>query len=476
MRELALTARRGRSLLPILFVAVASVAAGWGIYSGERKVLGLLALFTIVVFLRRWNFEDFFFLTIMAAVLGHVRIGFIADEFERDKWLALFMMGGVSLVAAARRIRTPPWPRLAHLPVLGLVILGVASVSWSWHPWYTFQTIGVWAVGMFVAYVGAWCYCLDLARVRRVVLAHVATLWLVFPLGFLILLVPFPGKWFNGRFRSMFYNPNNIGEWASLCLPIVFGLFLMEKDRLWRWTTAIMLGSGVLVAYASGSRGGVGGAAIGIAFYCFMRFRKRVILFGTAAGLVATFLILYDVDLVGMLRGEDVLIRADTLDTLSTRRFSWELALVIGAQRPWLGHGFGLGDRLYLDYGLDLVQYLNTPSVHSSYLDAYMNVGMLGLGLMVGIQGLACLAGWLAWRRDREGEVGLLALTLTAAVLGFSAHAVVETTLLSVGNPWSLPFWTYTALLCRLKLLATARSRAVPPDLVAPHPGETPAR
>ena len=45
--------------------------------------------------------------------------------------------------------------------------------------------------------------------------------------------------------------------------------------------------------------------------------------------------------------------------------------------------------------------------------------------------------------RDVSYLEGLLALALAVSVLSLAAQGVVEMVFLSVGNPWSLPFWVH---------------------------------
>ena len=459
---------RARSLVAFATLTIVAVAAGWGIYAGHRKVLGILALVTFIVLLRRYRFEDFFFIAVAAAVLGHVRIPVIQDEFAVDKWLALFALAIVSVLVVLLHLRRPAWPRLIHLPVVLLVGLSIYSISWSTHPWMSLAKGGVWCLGAFIAFAGAWTYARDLDRVQRIVDAHVTCLWLVFPVCLLAVVVSFPGTWQAGRLRAVFENANNLGEWSSQSLPLLLALALTERRRWWRRAAVALFSSGLLVAFLSGSRGGVLGAAIGMAVFSLLRYRKLTIAAAALGGTVILFLMLYDVRLESLAAGTEHLVRAETLDDLSTRKTAWELGLVVAEQRPWLGHGFGLGDILYYDYGLDVTKAYVPPSVHNTYLDVTMNLGLVGLGLVLAIQALAAWSGLSAWRRDPDGPTGTLALALLCSVIGTSAHAVVETTLLSMGNPGGLPYWVFLALLVRLGLLAREQSLATEATAMAP--------
>jgi hypothetical protein len=79
-----------------------------------------------------------------------------------------------------------------------------------------------------------------------------------------------------------------------------------------------------------------------------------------------------------------------------------------------------------------------------------MTLGKIGAGLLIFIIALATLFGLDAWRRDRQGQLGLTALAVACTILAGAAHGVVENIFFALGNPWSLPYWVMLALASRL--------------------------
>ncbi|MEM7244240.1 MAG: O-antigen ligase family protein [Acidobacteriota bacterium] len=453
-------------LLVGLSIAATSAAMGWAVATGESKPLVLTALFTLHVLLRRWRFQDFYLLAISISALGQWRLGFVVDEADVRKWHALFAMAGVSAMTVIVWLPEKPWPGRYHLLVGSFLGLCVWSIDWSIQPVQSFQKAGVFGVAICVAWIGAWAHAGRFERLRALVDVHVDWLWAVFPLS--LLVAPLGSSWGGGlsRFRGVFSNPNSLGFFCGAALPLLFALSLTEPRPMRRRFTRFLLVCAVLCALLCGSRGALVGAMIGIGLYAACRWPMRVFQLSMVGGLILSTVALVVASLGHefqdvMVAVLDKQVRFDTLWTLSNRTLIWAVAIAIGQNRHWLGHGFGVGDNLFGLYGLDSKRG-PLPAVHSSYLEAYMNIGLIGTSLMVLVIAACLFAGIRCYLRDRHGTHGLLALALTASATGTALHGAVETTLLSVGNPWSLPFWMTLALIVRLSGM-TPKSGVAPP-------------
>lgn len=450
MTEVERLVSRYRSLLLAALILLTSMAAGYGIYAGQRKILLVVAAFTVVVLLRRSAFVDFYLVTLACMALGNTRIGFIRDEFERYKWEALFVLAIVALVVMAASVRALPWPVWEHLLVGLFVGLGIWSVSWSRDPWYSFQKVGVFGLIVLIAFGGAWCWARDLPRVRAIAHAHLDWLWMVFPVSLAYFVLLRGNAMIAGRLAGPFENPNNLGMWSSTGLPLLFAVTLTTASKWRKRTGAVLLAAGLACAVLSGSRGGLGGAILGIGGYLLVRWPRRTLQAGVVLSVVLFFWMAYDVGLLGLEERVQRVLRPETLEDLSDRTIMWELAMMIARERPWIGHGFGLGERLLPMYGFEVIPGRFAPTVHNTYLDVWMNNGYLGLALLVVLLVAVGVRGLLTWWRDREGELGLLALGLTCALVGSSAHGVVESIFTNPGSVWTLPYWVTMALVLKL--------------------------
>jgi O-antigen ligase len=304
---------------------------------------------------------------------------------------------------------------------------------------------------------------------------HVDWLWLVFPPSLLVYLSGMGDAYGGvGRFRSIFSNANALGAWGSLCLPLLFGLALTHPVAWRRKACVALFLMGGLCVYLSGSRGGVVGAALGILVYAVMRWPRRTLSGMALVSVVMAFLLAYDVDFKPVTSRMQHLIRPESLGTLSERKVSWEMGLMIARQRPLLGHGFGLSDKAFVWYEVENPG--SFYSLHNTYLDAYVGIGQVGVALIVLILLLTYWTGLRTYLRDRDGPRGLLALALLCSVIGTTAHGAVENFFLSMGNPWSLPLWVGVAMTAKLAVLqrASERSRETETDsddgVVVPFP------
>lgn len=446
-----------------VFLIVSSVVAGYGVYQGRLKILAILGLFTLGFLLRQASIRNAYWLTITSLQFAVTRFGGLRDEFETDRWIALAGMAALSLALVAFHASDLAWPSMLHVFALGILTLAASSSAWSPHPSISFAKAGSVGLAFVVAYVGMWSHCTRVDRVQSVADVHADMLWIVFPLGLLAWLLPIPGKLMAGRLTSIFENPNALGVWCSMGLPLCLGLALSHPVAWRRRACWVLLGTGAVVAVLSGSRGGVLGAMLGIGLYAGMRWSRWTLAFTALAAVVGTFVVLYGIEIVNRSDMLMTLVRPSTLENLSDRRYWWVIGVEIAKQHPWLGHGFGIGTSLFVSYGLDVSQGTYAFTIHNSYLAAWMEIGALGVGLVLASLGWTAWLGIRTWRHDPKGQAGLLALALTASAVAVAAHSFVEGILFGAGNPWMLPYWVTLALVARLHRLqrdaATARAR-----------------
>ncbi|MCM3786364.1 O-antigen ligase family protein [Neobacillus mesonae] len=101
--------------------------------------------------------------------------------------------------------------------------------------------------------------------------------------------------------------------------------------------------------------------------------------------------------------------------TWFAREAMWEDAVLYGLRSPWLGHG---GDAWkHAVYTVQSKPYIGTE-VHSSYLDIFVDTGLMGLLLMLLLFAYIL---WLLWTQDRTSiPVSLLAMVHGAIDFDFS--------------------------------------------------------
>lgn len=115
---------------------------------------------------------------------------------------------------------------------------------------------------------------------------------------------------------------------------------------------------------------------------------------------------------------------------------AWDHAVDIAAERPVLGHGFGTGDLLYERYDVKFLFYQGA-NPGNSYIQTAMELGVVGLAVLVLIAAQAARAAIRTLRRRPSPDLAVLA----GLTIGAFAVAVVESTLLAGGAPWALLAW-----------------------------------
>jgi O-antigen ligase len=291
----------------------------------------------------------------------------------------------------------------------------------------------------------------DSARARRlfgflfVVGAVYAVYGLVLHFGRLGFVVPGFDRPYDGRLHASFVNPNNYATYANLGILLGLGL-LVERltqatdtghlrrlvlgllDELCGKRSFLVLGLLLIVTASllTASRGGflsLSGALALMGLLLFLRVRPRLrttlITFGAIAvagwGLLA-------------LSGATTLERLDQLDTGADlgpggRIAAYALALEMAERRPWLGHGYGSFEQVFLmhrDERFPLV----FDKAHNTYLEHLVELGLPATALLW--LGPLVLAGHLVagvFRRRRH-QIFPLVGAAAAALVGL--HALVD--------------------------------------------------
>jgi O-antigen ligase len=247
----------------------------------------------------------------------------------------------------------------------------------------------------------------------------------------------------EGRLVGGVGDPNFLA--AGIVAAIVLAAVARSHVRAARWPLAATIGVLVVGLMATQSRGGALAAAVAwIAALAVMRGRRRGILVG---GLLAV-----------ALAGAYVAANPAALDRLTSagdegngRTELWTVAWRVARDHPLVGVGLD-NFRVYApEYvrrpgGLRYVELIaDRPHVvHDTYLEALVETGVVGLGLLLAVLGVGVRETWSAARRfERRGEpelaelskgvvVALLALLVAAVFLSIRADASLWG-LLSVG-------------------------------------------
>jgi O-Antigen ligase len=163
--------------------------------------------------------------------------------------------------------------------------------------------------------------------------------------------------------------------------------------------------------------------------------------------------------------GHPALSKQATTTVASGRIAAWEGALEQIGDRPILGYGFGTEQKVFLDRWY----YFQGGSPENSYLGLLLQVGALGLALVLAM-GLTLVVGGFRALRIVEGDDRILVVASLGVIVAAAAIMLIQSYLYSVGNIASATVWISMFVLSPIALApraARARIRAAAPEGIA---------
>ncbi len=315
-----------------------------------------------------------------------------------------------------------------------LVALAIASTAWSAAPDITlrrsFAFLGTTAFGIFLA---ARFDTREVLRLLAAALGAAAALSAVFA-------VALPGLGVDqgvhaGAWQGIYTEKNTLGQMMALA-AMAFVLLRADAPRGRRWPPA----AGALLAAAliALSRSGTALAVL-LLFLLLLGVLRALRWRATrAAPLVAGIALAAGAaGLLFVARYEAVLTSLGKDPTLTGRTPMWEALAASVGERPWLGHGyagFWLGDAGPSARALERIGW-QTPGAHNGYLDAALQLGLVGLALLLAAVALAYLRS-LAVVRATTDAAGLFPAAFLSILLVYN---FTETMLLAANSIfWAL--------------------------------------
>jgi len=419
---------------------------------------------------------------------------------RRVRWAALAALTAVALAYAAtrpdRRLRLDP------LVCLAAAFLGLALASALWSP-HAFLTLGR-SITLLFLFVAGGAIAFGTGggeRAARRVLLGLLVGAAAVAVGGAIDLAVEPGRALvpattvsPSRYNGLGGNPNMMAMLLAVCLPLAVWTFLEARSVFGKAVSvAVFLGFDASIV-ASGSRGALLAAAVGLAALGLalpVRRPTRTVLAVAAVGLLALnvgltripdradrnpvlhpefgserplgprdaqFILPLESEIGFPAEGFETTGHPRSLFDTSGRAQGWEGALEQALERPVLGYGFGTEDHVFIDR----FYRLYSSTVENSYLGTALQLGVVGLGLL-----LALIAALAARGVRALGMLAGPARLVAAACLGVVAAGLVlgvtQSYLTSVGNPATAPFWISAFLLAALAAgsapLPTKRAR-----------------
>jgi len=134
--------------------------------------------------------------------------------------------------------------------------------------------------------------------------------------------------------------------------------------------------------------------------------------------------------------GHPGLSKKSTTTLASGRLAAWSGALDLIGERPILGYGFGTEEKVFVDRWF----YFNGGRPENSYLGLLLQVGAVGLALILAM-GAALAMGGIRAVRVLRGDERLLAVMGLGVLVAAAAIMIIQSYLYSVGNVATATVW-----------------------------------
>jgi O-antigen ligase len=246
-----------------------------------------------------------------------------------------------------------------------------------------------------------------------------------------------------GRMMGIFNNPNTLG---ILSMQLVFILIYFWQKNKGRNVGKVIFGIMVGVAVTmltTGSRASALGFSIGILVFLWnnSRIERSKISTLWTAVLIFTSMFLAGEFFFPEYAGS--LYRPDISDRWPLWKYAWRLYM----DGPFLGSGFGTGDRVFQKdpFFPQLALAAYAAESHNSFLRLLLDLGFIGVGFVVTAFVVLIRRAWKYLPYFNDPKLGV---ALLGVVTGSLVNSVLESWLFGFGNSSTIPFWLFLALLC----------------------------
>ena len=421
--------------------AAQSVFLGWTAEGGTVTfLLGCLAVFPILESLFKFIFQ----------------INILNNSWNE----ILLTIGFLTVICQRIRSDTPLTPCLTpaafflmQFPVIGLGLLCKVTL---------FPQIG-WA-GYYITMGGLlWFFVVtrllrgteDLLFFCRLCVTVAAGLSVIGILEYLF-AIPIPRGWLETaetsirtRAFAVFANPNQLGEYLELMLPMTVGMLYLTRDRKEKLRYGVCAVLMLAAALFTMSRGAWIAIAAGLFVFALLEDRRLVVLF-LFLGACALMLPFVSARLTFIFSNDFVYSAAK-----GGRVLRWQTALRYLRQgNPLMGLGFGMyGGEIANSH--QIIEDWTYYWVDNYYVKLLAENGVIGLASFVLMQVGLLYSGLRAWARVRNTRYRALTAGLLAGLVGILVHGMFEC-MLDVKFVSTL-YWTFAALMLWLGFLRERR-------------------
>lgn len=215
----------------------------------------------------------------------------------------------------------------------------------------------------------------------------------------------------TGRVYSTLENPNVLGEYLLLVIPICAGMIYASKAHLAKFYYFVVLCSSILCMVFTQSRGcWVGLILIAAIFAIFVD--RRLLAFGILAAFVLPFVL-----------PDSIITRFTSIGNINDSSTSYRVYIWLGTLnmlKDFGIYGIGLGSDAYNKiYPFYSYSSIIAPHAHNIYLQLLCETGIIGLGVFLSSMVISIKKIFLGYLSDKKGLCGIICATVIAGLLGF---------------------------------------------------------
>lgn len=257
----------------------------------------------------------------------------------------------------------------------------------------------------------------------------------------------------QGRFGSIFMNPNYLGGFIVLVFPVIFVRALMEKKHLWKKIYCWAAVFGIVFALVeTQSRGPFLGFVISLGVY-FLIPSKRFP-FSKRIGMLFLFLVVFYIFMPGFFKHATerfIYVDEEMSEEHISRKVTWMFTLDLIRHYPVFG--IGLGEPQYIqkmsDFGFK-EEYLTKPldNAHNSYLQIAVHAGVPAFLMFMIFNTLIIKQGVFRAIRSGTQDFSFYAAGLAAGLIGFLACIYVDMQMFTMSV--APAYWMFFGLLYSL--------------------------
>ena len=361
----------------------------------------------------------------------------LSGQVDLNILLELVVYGAVAVFLITRTGVLRMRPPVDRLLVGALVFAGVTVVSGLYA---TYPTLGL-VRGAQTLVVGALavsvCTLADRAHLVRFVQLFAITTACSVAFGAVVRFPRLPLQ--ADRFNWLHVHPVIVGTYLGIAVVVSLALLTDHRLsdlglRLPKWFLGMLLAVNALGLVATKTRGGAGGAIVGVIVFLLVRAgRRRVLELGMAILLVVGAVALAFGDQIVRFAERDQ--TGETIATLNSRTRLWDLAFDAFQRRPLQGYGLGASRGIFFDE-------TGLGGGHNAFVEVLVASGAIGIvAFAVLLTTLILRAARLSGRSgrvDRPLLLGFMAFSLVNGITteGLGAPANVSAIWLFLAASW----------------------------------------